>query len=217
MRINKFIAQASGLSRRTVDQFIKANRIQVNDHPAAIGQIVNELDTVKLDDQMLTLPAQTITIMLNKPAGYVVSRAGQGSRTIYNLLPSELHDLKPIGRLDKDSSGLLLLTNNGQQTYELMHPKFLKQKTYKVTLNKALRQEDRIKIERGLNLEDGLSKMTLNGIGKNWTAVITEGRNRQIRRTFESLGYTVVYLHRISIGNYRLGGLASGKFKKITI
>jgi 23S rRNA pseudouridine2605 synthase len=132
------------------------------------------------------------------------------------LLPQKLHNLKPIGRLDKESSGLLLLTNNGQLSYELMHPRFFKQKTYNVTLNRTLHPEDRADIERGIMLDDGLSKMTVNGKDRDWTVIITEGRNRQIRRTFERLNYKVLNLHRVSIGNYHLDGLALGKYKLVT-
>jgi 23S rRNA pseudouridine2605 synthase len=217
MRINRFVAQASGLSRRAVDRAISTNRIKVNNIPGVIGQDVAASDKVELDGKILALPTQNTMIMINKPVGYVVSRNGQGSQTIYDLLPLELHSLKPIGRLDKDSSGLLLLTNNGQLSYELMHPRFFKQKTYNITLNRTLRPDDRTDIERGIKLEDGLSKMTVNGKDRAWTVVITEGRNRQIRRTFERLNYKVLNLHRISIGNYRLDGLAIGKYKSVTL
>jgi 23S rRNA pseudouridine2605 synthase len=215
MRINKFIAQSSGLSRRSVDQAINTGRIWVNNHPAIIGQEVVDTDTVALDGEVLSPFVKHVTIMLNKPVGFVVSRNGQGSKTVYDLLTPEFYDLKPIGRLDKDSSGLLLLTNDGQLANELMHPKFLKQKIYKVTLDKTLQAEAQAKIEQGVQLEDGLSKISLTGTGKNWIVKIAEGRNRQIRRTFAKLNYGVIQLHRISFGNYQLGDLALGKFKII--
>ena len=176
MRINKFVAQASGLSRRAVDRAISTNRIKVNNIPGVIGQDVAASDKVELDGKILALPTKSTIIMINKPVGYVVSRNGQGSQTIYDLLPLELHSLKPIGRLDKDSSGLLLLTNNGQLSYELMHPRFFKQKTYNITLNRTLRPDDRSDIERGIKLDDGLSKMTVSGKDRVWTVIITEGR-----------------------------------------
>src|SRR5256885_16513224 len=113
MRINKFVAVASGLSRRAADAAIAAGRVRVHGQPATAGQDLAEPDAVTPDGQPLTTPAAFTTILLNKPAGFVVSRSGQGARTIYELLPPKLHQLKPIGRLDKNSSGLLLLTNNG--------------------------------------------------------------------------------------------------------
>ncbi|MBI1856715.1 rRNA pseudouridine synthase [Candidatus Saccharibacteria bacterium] len=157
------------------------------------------------------------TILLNKPVGYVCSRNSQGNQTIYNLLPANLHHLKPVGRLDKNSSGLLLLTNDGQLAYELTHPKFEKIKKYKIALNKDLGQADFQKItQQGVLLEDGLSTLALDLINnqrKEWKVIMQEGRNRQIRRTFEHLGYRVIKLHRTHFGPYKLGLLSSGNYQ----
>jgi len=215
MRINQFIARASGLSRRAADAAIASGRVRVNDKPATLGQEVIIEDAVMLDGQTLSLPSQLVTIMLNKPAGYVVSRSGQGSKTIYDLLPSELHNLKPVGRLDKDSSGLLLLTNDGQLAQELTHPKFTKAKVYEVELDKSLTPANQAKIEQGIELEDGLSRMKLTGDGKIWVVKMSEGRNRQIRRTFGALGYTVTKLHRNQFDNYRLDSVQAGQYLQI--
>jgi 23S rRNA pseudouridine2605 synthase len=158
--------------------------------------------------------------MLHKPVGVVVSRNGQGSRTIYDLLPKELHALNPVGRLDKDSSGLLLLTNDGALAHELTHPSRQKVKVYEVTLDKPLQPLHQQMIsDRGLTLEDGLSKFQLERLreGNNaaWRVTIHEGRNRQIRRTFAALGYTVTSLHRTHFGPYRLGTLQIGQHKEL--
>lgn len=156
--------------------------------------------------------------MLNKPVGYVVSRDGQGSPTVYELLPKELQNLKPIGRLDKNSSGLLLLTNDGRLAQELTHPSYHKVKIYEVRLNKNLAPLHRQMIsEIGIHLSDGPSKLGLERMNessdKSWRITMHEGRNRQIRRTFESLGYAVAKLHRTTFGNYLLPvDLQSGKF-----
>src|SRR4051812_22727125 len=109
MRINKYIAQATGLSRRAADTAIAVGRVLVNQQLPSVGYDVRPDDSVTLDGIAITPAVNTITIILNKPTGYVVSREGQGSKTIYDLLPPEYHTLKPVGRLDKDSSGLLLL------------------------------------------------------------------------------------------------------------
>lgn len=215
MRINKFIAQFTGLSRRSVDTAISSNRILVNGQPARIGQDISSEDTVTLDGKIIEPTEQSITIMLNKPRGFVVSRVGQGSRTIYDLLPNELRRLKPVGRLDKDSSGLLLLTDDGSLANKLTHPKFMKQKIYQVKLDKPLDTKHKTRIEQGVLLTDGLSKMSLTGNSTNWTVTISEGRNRQIRRTYEKLNYRVINLHRIKFGNYNLDGLEIGKYKII--
>jgi 23S rRNA pseudouridine2605 synthase len=218
MRINKYVAAATGLSRRTADQLIANGHVSVNGTSVQAGQSVSDTDTIFLDGKPLAILA-TKTIILHKPAGYVVSRDGQGSKTVYDLLPPELHHLKPVGRLDKDSSGLLLLTSDGQLAQQLTHPKYQKTKIYETTLDRPLRPADEQQISRqGVTLEDGPSKLTLSKLradGKTWRISMHEGRNRQIRRTFAALGYAVQQLHRTHFGPYALLGLASGTFRKV--
>lgn len=215
VRLNKLIANSTGLSRRAADAVISEGRVQVNNQTAEVGQEVNDGDVVRLDGNELESNTSKLTVMLNKPTGYVVSRDGQGSRTIYDLLPVHLHHLKPIGRLDKDSSGLLLLTNDGDLAQKLTHPKFEKQKVYDIELNKPLEPNDEQKIKTGVELEDGVSALRLQGKGARWLVIMHEGRNRQIRRTFEKLGYKVVKLHRIQLGEYNLQMLGLGKFVEL--
>lgn len=219
MRINRFIAQASGLSRRAADDAIANNRVHVNGQPAQTGQDIQGDELVALDGTPLTKPDKLQTILLHKPAGYVVSRNGQGSKTIYELLPSSLQHLKPIGRLDKDSSGLLLLTNDGALSQQLTHPSHQKPKVYEVTLGQPLAAEHRWLIAgRGVLLTDGPSKLVLAAIGtsgRRWRVTMSEGRNRQIRRTFASLGYNVTKLHRTTFGDYTLQDLQPGAFQLV--
>lgn len=219
MRLNKFIAQASGLSRRVADQAIVAGRVKVNGSVPSLAQNISGKDVVTLDDKPLNLPENLQTVMLNKPVGYVCSRDGQGSKTIYELLPKKLHHLKPVGRLDKNSSGLLLLTNDGNLAHELTHPKFQKSKVYKIALNKPFKPADLTAIQKGVRLEDGLSRLELERINNtddtNWKVIMSEGRNRQIRRTFEALGYKVVKLHRTQFGTYVLGDLKIGEYRDV--
>ena len=221
MRINKYVALATGISRRAADTAIEQGRVSVNSQPAKAGQNVENNDTVTLDGSIISIGATT-TIVLNKPAGYICSRAGQGGKTIYDLLPLELHHLKPVGRLDKDSSGLLLLTNDGQLTYELTHPSRQKQKIYEITLDRPLQPLHRQMIsDHGVQLDDGPSKFELarqqDSDDMTWIVTMHEGRNRQIRRTFAALGYTVIRLHRTSFGPYALGtALPTGKFAILT-
>jgi len=221
MRINRFVAIASGMSRRAADKAILEGRISVDGHIATPATVLADDSEVMLDGQLIMAPLATETIALNKPKGYVVSRDGQGSRTVYDLLPEELHELKPVGRLDKYSSGLLLLTNDGELAHRLTHPSFQKIKIYEARLNKALQPLHRQMInDMGIQLEDGLSKLQLerlhDGDDFAWRVIMHEGRNRQIRRTFEAFGYTVVDLHRISFGSYQLGTIPSGKYKQIS-
>ena len=221
MRLNKYIAQGTGISRRAADSAIEAGRVLVNGQRPSQGYDVQDADTVTLDRRPITPNVKTITIMLNKPPGYVCSRDGQGSKTVYDLLPPEYQNLKTIGRLDKNSSGLLLLTNDGQLAYELTHPKFQKTKVYKIALNKQLLLEDHAQIDVGVMLDDGISKLQLEPINKgdnsNWKVTMFEGRNRQIRRTFDAIGYNVVKLHRTHFGPYQLESLPSGKLRVLEI
>lgn len=219
MRINKFVAQATGLSRRAADQAIHDARVTINQRPAVLGDTVSEADVVTLDKRPITPPVKTLTIRLNKPVGYVCSRNGQGSCTIYDLLPPELHQLKPVGRLDKYSSGLLLLTNDGDLANQLTHPRYAKTKVYEIKLGKALAPIDRkIITTNGISLEDGLSQLqldSLNDQGDEWRVTMREGRNRQIRRTFEALDYTISRLHRTHFGVYQLKGLELGQHQQL--
>lgn len=223
MRINKYIAAATGLSRRAADKAIEEGRVLVNGTHPKPGQEISEADEVQLDHHKLEARADAQTIILNKPVGYVVSREGQGSQTIYDLLPPALHHLKPVGRLDKDSSGLLLLTSDGQLAQQLTHPRYQKTKLYEVTLDKPLAPIHRQMIsDHGLQLEDGHSRLLLerieDGNDLDWRVIMHEGRNRQIRRTFAALGYTVAKLHRTHFGPYQLpADLGPGTYQDIRI
>ena len=217
MRINKYVALATGLSRRKADELLAAGRININGAPAGLGSMVQDTDTVQFDSHTITPPATYTTILLHKPVDYVCSRNGQGAKTIYDLLPPTLHALKPIGRLDKDSSGLLLLTNDGELANTLTHPSHQKRKKYRITLDTPLSRFDWAAVhEQGIQLEDGLSKLFLERLepfdDKHWQVTMHEGKNRQIRRTFAALGYTVTTLHRIQFGNYTLGDLPPGHY-----
>lgn len=216
MRVNQFVAAATGVSRRKADQLVAAGKISVNGRVVTIGQQILANDTVTLDGESIFLPTY-ILIMLNKPAGYVCSRNGQGAKTIYNLLPTKYQELKPIGRLDKNSSGLLLLTNDGQLAQRLTNPKFGKEKIYEVKLDKPLSASDRTQIEQGVKIDYYISRLQLSGGDKNWTVTMREGKNRQIRRTFDCLGYRVVDLHRSRFGDYSLGDLKSAHLLKLDI
>jgi 23S rRNA pseudouridine2605 synthase len=217
MRINKYIAQATGFSRRAVDTMIDECTITVNGAVAVRGQEVDESDQVVVNGKLVT-PQSSLTILVNKPFGYVCSKNGQGSKTIYELLPEKYQHLKTVGRLDKNSSGIILLTSDGNLAYELTHPSKVKLKRYEIALDRPLQPlHQQIIQEPGVQLEDGLSRLRLAKLdddGIKWEVVMHEGRNRQIRRTFESLGYSVMKLHRTNFGNYKLGELKSGQIKE---
>lgn len=207
------------MSRRAADRLILGGKVTVNNTKPATGQQITDTDEVKVNGSVVKPDTKTVTIILNKPVGYVCSRDGQGNRTIYDLLPPTLHYLKAVGRLDKNSSGLLIMTDDGQFAYESTHPKFGKLKKYKIALDNDLENKDfKIITREGVTLNDGVSKLNLEKINtqtKEWKVTMSEGRNRQIRRTFEALGYNVVKLHRTHFGNYILGNLSPKQFREV--
>ena len=218
-RLNKFVALALGVSRRQADELIEQGRVTVNDQPAKLGQRITATDILRYGNKRLTAQTHQL-ILLHKPVGYLCSRASQGGvPTIYELLPKDLHHLKPVGRLDKDSSGLILLTNDGDFAHQMTHPSFYKIKRYLVTLDQPLQPLHRQMInDFGVQLPDGPSRLTLerqhDGDDHRWIVQMSEGRNRQIRRTFAALGYTVAKLHRTDFGNYTLGDIKRGEFQE---
>lgn len=222
MRLNKFIAHATGISRREADELIRTGNVVVNGKAADLGCDVDPNDdTVTVNNQLVKLPTEHTTIILNKPVGYVCSRNAQarGVKTIYELLPDQYKALKTVGRLDKDSTGLILLTNDGDLAHQLTHPSFAKTKEYIVELDHALAPLHQQMIsDFGINLDDGPSQLLLERLNDERTKfniTMHEGRNRQIRRTFAALGYQVKSLHRTTFGPYTLGDLASGKWSAL--
>ena len=219
IRLNKFLAEKIGLSRREADNFIAEGKVLVNGKPAILGARISESDEIIVNGKKIdNSPSKYIYLMLNKPVGYVSSRRAQGdAKTLYELLPEKYHTLKTVGRLDKNSSGLILLTNDGDFAFSHTHPKFYKLKTYLVTLDKPLEPLHQQEIsDFGIQLDDGPSKLFLSKLNDKrteWQVEMSEGRNRQIRRTFAALGYEVIKLHRIEFGAYKLGDLKLGKFE----
>ena len=219
MRLNKFVALSLGVSRRKADELIEQGKILVNGDRAVLGRQISQSDTILHNSRELHIQPKKL-ILLHKPVGYLCSRASQGGvPTIYELLPTSLHHLKPVGRLDKDSSGLILLTNDGDFAHQMTHPSFYKIKRYLVTLDQPLQPLHRQMIDDfGVQLPDGPSRLTLerqhDGDDRRWIIQMSEGRNRQIRRTFAALGYTVTKLHRTDFGSYSLGGMKRGEFQE---
>lgn len=247
LRLNKFLAERLGVSRREADELIAAGKITINGKTAVIGARLDTKDKVCYNDKIIPFDTDYLYIAFNKPVGYVCSRRAQGSApTLYDLLPAKYRKLKTVGRLDKDSSGLILLTNDGDFAYRMTHPKFRKTKVYEVELDRPLQPLHQQMIsDYGVMLDDGPSKfkvirMTQGPEAPMWSkghkdsaratrsvpaghagasdpcisymVVLTEGRNRQIRRTFAALGYTVTKLHRTEFGKYKLNQLAFGKY-----
>lgn len=221
-RLNKFLALQLGISRRQADELIASGKVFVNQKNASLGARFSDGDEIKIGDKIISgMKQDFVYILLNKPRGYVCSRKKQGeNETIYAILPKEFRALKPVGRLDKDSSGLILLTNDGDFAFKMTHPKFHKIKQYLVKLDQPLQPlHQQMIADFGINLPDGRSQLGLERLDderKEWRITMSEGRNRQIRRTFSAVGYEVVELHRTVFGNYiLLDNLKAGDFEKV--
>jgi len=213
-------------SRRAMAEAIKQGRVAMNGVPvASFKQAIDGVrDMLTLDDKPIKIKrTEPVYLMLNKPSGVLsTTRDERGRKTVMDLLPSEYRgrSLHPAGRLDMDSSGLLLLTDDGALTYRLTHPSFEKEKEYVVTLDRELSMEDKIRFEHGIELEDGLTWPTIVRESpterKTYYVILHEGRKRQLRRMFACLGYRVTGLKRIRMGNLLLGELPEGKMKVLS-
>ena len=221
-RLNKFLALQLGISRRQADELIEKERISINGKTAQLGERFKAGDEIKLGEKIISKTREEKKyVIFNKPRGYVCSRKKQGeNETIYAILPKEFSVLKPVGRLDKDSSGILLLTNDGDFALQMTHPKHQKVKEYLVSLDTPLQPiHQQMIADFGINLPDGKSQLGLERLDdsrKNWKVIMSEGRNRQIRRTFSAIGYEVEELHRTVFGSYILPkDLNFGDFRKV--
>lgn len=219
MRLNRFLAAAGLGSRRHCDELIAAGRVTIN------GKVCTNFsaqpgarDHVKVDDKLVHT-APTLTIMLNKPAGFVSTRKALHARnTVFDLIPERFSHLFTIGRLDAQTQGLLLLTNNGELAQRLTHPRFKVDKEYEVALDRPWDPALASKLERGILLDGQRAKFAwLRPLSSTRLRVILrQGINRQIRRMFEAVGYRVDRLLRIRLGNLRLGDLPCGHWRALT-
>lgn len=222
-RLNKFIARHLSIGRRAADDLIAGGKVKVNGQPPPLGARASSGDEIIVDGTRLTTTdAPTfLYVLFNKPTGCVCSRRQQGDTpTIYSILPAKYQHLKPVGRLDKDSSGILLLTNDGDLAHQLTHPSFAKTKQYEVTLDKPLEPlHHQMIADHGVLLPDGPSKLQLARLhesnARQWLVTMHEGRNRQIRRTFSALGYNVTRLNRIQFGPYNLAQMGSNQLLEL--
>lgn len=225
MRINKYLAQIGVASRRSIDDIIEERRVTVNGKIATLGQSIDETkDQIKVDGQeVVNREVNNVYIILNKPTGYTSTAAKiKGEKNVLELVKTKTR-LYPVGRLDRDSTGLILLTNDGELTQKLTHPKFHIPKTYEV---KALGNIDDRKIEilqKGVVLEDGKTKpadvkIISKSLPRHCILQITlyEGKKRQIRRMAAALHIHIIDLKRIAIGPIKLGNIPTGKYRNLT-
>lgn len=221
-RLNKYIASSGICSRRKADELIEAGAVLVNGKKVSeLGYSVLPKDKVFVNGKLIH-PVKHEYYRFYKPAGYITTMDDEkGRKTIYDLLPESLHSLKPVGRLDKDSTGLLILTNDGDLINDLTHPSVKVPKLYRVSVNGKISQNDIDAMYKGIELEPGkiaYAQVDVLEIDNNTTimeVLLYQGLNRQIRRMFENRGFEVISLKRIQHATLNLDGLKRGEFKPI--
>lgn len=219
-RLQKVMANHGIASRRDCEQLILKNRVKVN------GKIVNELgtkvdpdrDKILVDGQPLKQHVELVYVMVNKPDGYICTAEPEpGQRSVLELLPKSFdkYRLFPVGRLDKHSEGLVILTNDGDLAYKMTHPKFEEEKEYLVTVDRRIYDEDLLTLSRGVELEEGITKRCkVERVSEfSFRIVLQQGWNRQIRRMCEVVGYKIKKLVRVREGEIELGNLPKGKWR----
>ena len=221
-RLNKYIASSGICSRRKADELIESGAVLVNGKKVSeLGYSVQPKDKVFVNGKLIH-PVKHEYYRFYKPAGYITTMDDEkGRKTIYDLLPESLHSLKPVGRLDKDSTGLLILTNDGDLINDLTHPSVKVPKLYRVSVNGKISQNDIDAMYKGIELGPGkiaYAQVDVLEIDNNTTimeVLLYQGLNRQIRRMFENRGFEVISLKRIQHATLNLDGLKRGEFKPI--
>lgn len=219
IRLQKYLSEAGVCSRRQGEQYIQAGRVRVNgDVVTAMGTKIDpQQDRVTVDGQEVATGQRSVYIALNKPEGVVTSCRHAGQKVVVDLidLPERIY---PIGRLDKDSTGLLLLTNDGRLHHRLSHPSFDHEKAYEVGVDRVITDGALKRMAKGMPLGDTRTRpaKVKRLSGRRFRIVLQEGRNRQIRRMLRKLGYQVSFLKRIRMADIRLGNLAPGEWRYLT-
>lgn len=220
IRLNKFISLCGISSRRNADKIILQGKIKVN------GKVVKELgtkinqnvDKVFFHEQQIIFLDKKVYIVFNKPKNCITTLSDEKNRETVLSYINVKERIFPIGRLDKDTTGVLLLTNDGEFANKLMHPKFEVPKTYLVKIDKPISVEDIKKLEKGIKLEDGItSPSKINVVNKREVLItIHEGKNKQVRRMFEALEYEIKNLHRVEYASITCDNIPKGKWKYLT-
>lgn len=224
MRLNKYIAQAGISSRRKADQLIKNGNVKVNGLVMSeMGYIVNDGDVVEVNGRTIKPANKKIYIMLNKPLGYITSVKDEQDRlTVMDLVADIPERVFPIGRLDSNTTGLLLMTNDGDFSQKVSHPKSIIYKTYRARVAGQLSNERIRKLEKGVDIGGFITspakvKLIKQGSGSAVVEIkIHEGKNRQVRKMFAAVGNKVIDLERTAIGDLHMGNLMSGHYRKLT-
>lgn len=216
MRINAWLARGMARSRRECDELVRSGQVSINGRPAQFHDKVGETDDVQVRGRAVEKPRR-IFILLNKPRGLLTAVRDRRAPTVMSLLPPRFGGLFPVGRLDRDTRGLLILTNDGDFAQRVMHPRHGVMRWYRAELSREPRTED---LSRSVDLADGPSRFANVRIVSKKPAVIEvgmrEGRKRQIRLTLRAMGYRVLDLARTSIGDVQLGHLPEGEWREMT-
>ncbi len=224
MRINKFLAESGVCSRRAADKMIEEGLVKVNGKICVIGQDIDEYsDSVLVNGKKINMPNSYDYYIMNKPKGYVCTvKDDRDRKTVMDLLPENVKRVVPVGRLDYDSEGLLLFTNDGELTFKLTHPKNEIPKTYLVKTEKPVSEKDINLLRQGVVIDGVKTKkcsvkfIETTKTGSKLHITITEGRNRQVRKMIEAINNNVEFLKRIKIGDLTLSGLNRGEVRKLT-
>ena len=222
VRLNKFISNAGVCSRRADDNLILEGRIKVNNNVVReLGLKINTTDKVQLDNKIIT-SEKKLYLLVNKPRNVICTKSDEkGRKSIMDLLPERFQHLYPVGRLDRNTTGVILLTNDGELTQNLLHPSKKINKVYKVKAEKQLTQDQMNKMVLGLELEDGLSKFNkLSELNEDeffrYGIEIHSGKNRVIRRMFEAVDNRVLKLDRVMFHTFEKRGIPIGSYREIT-
>ena len=217
MRLNKYLSDAGVCSRREADRAVEAGRVQVNGKKAEMGQKVTDRDVILFDGKRVRREEEFILLAVNKPRGIVCTTAEEEKDNIVDFLhyPKRIY---PIGRLDKESEGLILMTNRGDLVNKILRGGNEHEKEYLVKVNQPVTEEFLEKMRSGVPILDTVTKpCRVEKIGRNdFRIILTQGLNRQIRRMCEALGYRVIHLKRVRVMNIRLGDLKTGAYRKVT-
>jgi 23S rRNA pseudouridine2605 synthase len=217
VRLNAYLARAGVASRRGADELIKAGRVVVNGEPGRLNTFVEAGDTVELDGERLA-PQRLAYLLLHKPAGVVTTaRDPHGRPTVVQLVPAEPR-VVPVGRLDADTTGALLLTNDGELAHRLAHPRYEVEKVYEAEVEGRPTDDALARLRRGIELEDGLTAPAAARLLRDGTVQLTlhEGRKHQVKRMLEAVGHPVRRLHRSRYGGLTLDALAAGEWRELT-
>ena len=217
-RLQKVLARAGVASRRKAEELIRAGRVTVNGRVAALGDVADPGDDVRLDGRPLPRPERSVTYLLHKPRGLVTTASDElGRPTVMDLVPA-VPGLHPVGRLDLDSEGLLLLTTDGDLTLRLTHPRYRHEKEYRVWTDPPdVSDEALARLTSGVTLEDGQARAERAERAPGGAVVVLrEGRKRQVRRMLAAVGHEVVRLKRTRVAGLELGDLPVGRFRELT-